>query len=63
MRHLVYPLFGILVLGGYGYYAATGRDPGATHVLRRVAPAGARGPGGGYRPAPIFWYGGYSGGK
>lgn len=63
MRHLIYPLFGLVILVGYGYYTASGRDLGATSVERRVAPPGTRSPSGGFRPAPVFWYGGYSGGK
>lgn len=63
LRHLVYPLFGLIVLGGYGFYTLTGRDLGSTSVERRSMPPGARQPGGGFRVAPVFWYGGYAGGK
>lgn len=63
LRYLLYPLFGLIVIGGYGFYTGTGRDLGATSVQRRSMPPGARAPSGGFRAAPIFWYGGYSGGK
>lgn len=63
LRYLIYPLFGLSVLGGYGFYCATGRDIASTSVESRPMPAGARRAGGGFQVAPIFWYGGYGGGK
>lgn len=62
LRYILYPAFGLLVLTGYGYYTGTGRILGAAPVERRSMPPGARSHGG-FRAAPIFWYGGYSGGK
>ncbi|MEC7523783.1 MAG: hypothetical protein VYE22_28120 [Myxococcota bacterium] len=63
LRFLIYPIFGLSLLGGYGFYVFTGRDLGATSVDTRAMPPGTRRPGGGFAVAPIFWYGGYAGGK
>jgi hypothetical protein len=65
LRHLLYPAFGLLVLGGYGFYGATGRDFAAVSAETRTIPPEARvaSAGGGFRASPIFWYGGYAGGK
>ena len=62
-RRLIYPLFGLCILGMYGASCYAAWDPGAASSDARTMPAGARQPGGGFRAAPIFWYGGYSGGK
>lgn len=64
LRHLAYPLFGLLVLGGYGFYSATGRDPLGVSADRRAIPPEARvASAGGLRASPMFWYGGFAGGK
>ena len=60
LSFLIYPIFGLSLLGGYGF---TGRDLGSTSVETRAMPPGSRRPGGGFVVAPIFWYGGYAGGK
>jgi len=63
LRYLIYPLFGLAVLGAYGFFTATGRDLGTASVERRSMPPGSRRPSGGFHVAPVFWYGGYAGGK
>jgi hypothetical protein len=64
LRNLLYPAFGLLVLGGYGFYGVTGRDLASVAVDTRSIPPEARVPGsGGFRASPMFWYGGYAGGK
>lgn len=62
LRRLGYPLFGLVVLGGYGFFHATGRDPFASGGERYQAPDDVRrAPS---RAAPVFWYGrGFHGGK
>lgn len=62
MKSLLYPLFGVLVLGGYYTVVSRGVDPFATASDVQRAPTGpdgrpARGGGG------VFIYGGFHGGK
>ncbi|MEM1416941.1 MAG: hypothetical protein AAGH15_18735 [Myxococcota bacterium] len=59
MLRLLYPLFGLVVLGGYGYMNVQGIDPGASSYERRALPPAARAAGVG----GAFWYGGFRGGK
>ena len=59
--YLLYPLFGIAVVGGYAYLANAGIDPFAVESERRAAPPEVRTSGG--RGGGVFWYGGFSGGK
>lgn len=63
MRRLLYPLFGVLVLGGYTGALLSGWDPFTTNSERRNLPAEARAAPGGYRHFPTFWGIGYLGGK
>jgi hypothetical protein len=63
LRYLIYPIFGLTLVSGYGLYGFTGRDIAATSVERRAMPPGSRQASGGFRAAPLFWYGGYHGGK
>ncbi len=62
MRHLLYPLFGVIVIAVYVYTATMGIDPFASSAERRQMPPEVRsqpaGPG-----AAVFWYGGLHGGK
>ena len=59
--YLLYPLFGLGVVGGYAYLADSGIDPFAVEQERRAAPPEVRSSGG--RGGAVFWYGGFSGGK
>ena len=59
--YILYPLFGLGVVGGYAYLADRGADPFAAEQERRAAPPEVRATGG--RGGAIFWYGGFSGGK
>jgi hypothetical protein len=58
MLKVLYVLFAILVIGGYGYAGYVGGELGRTK--KGYAPAASRGAQGGSR---AFWYGGYRGGK
>ena len=58
---LLYPLFGLGIVGGYAYLADSGIDPFAVEQERRAAPPDVRASGG--RAGGLFWYGGFSGGK
>tara|TARA_B100001750_G_scaffold67050_1_gene53246 strand:+ start:4756 stop:4947 length:192 start_codon:yes stop_codon:yes gene_type:complete len=59
--YILYPLFGLGVVGGYYVLADRGMDPFSVEQERRAAPPDVRASGG--RGGAIFWYGGFSGGK
>jgi len=61
VKRLIYPIFGLMVLGGYGLMTYRGVDPFATGTDERVAPpAVVAAP----AAAAAFWYGaGLHGGK
>lgn len=66
IRKLLYPVFGVTVLGGYAFMNLNGIDPGASSTERRALPPAARAAGvgvGGGGAGGAFWYGGYRGGK
>ena len=60
MKLVLYIVFAVFVVGGYGYINMAGIDPFASSDERGAVPPDAtrRGGAGG-----IFWYGGYAGGK
>jgi hypothetical protein len=62
MKYLAYPLFGVLVLGGYYYTVSHAIDPFAVSAERTAAtgPTGSHLP---RRPGGVFIYGGFAGGK
>lgn len=63
-KHLLYPVFGLLVVAGYGWVAASGFEPFAAPAERRVLPPEMRtGPGSAYGRSAGVWYGGFHGGK
>ncbi len=59
--YILYPLFGLGIVGGYYVLADRGMDPFSVEQERRAAPPDVRASGG--RGGAIFWYGGFSGGK
>lgn len=59
MKLVLYIVFAVFVVGGYGYINMAGIDPFASPDDRGAAPPDATRRGGG----GIFWYGGYAGGK
>jgi hypothetical protein len=68
VRNLIYPVFGLIVLGSYGWVMMRGIDPGSVAAETRALPPEARtaGQGGsGLRAGPGFWFvgGSYGGGK
>ena len=67
MKNLLYPVFGLIVLGSYTWVLWRGVDPGAASADVRALPpeARAQGPGGAARAGPAFWFvgGGFGGGK
>jgi hypothetical protein len=56
----LYLLFGLLLLGGWGYLAVTGTEWGSP--ARQSLPPDVRSSPGGYRTFH-FWHDGYHGGK
>lgn len=54
LRHLLYPAFGLIVLGGYAVVASRGIDAASPQVRRGTVPAAYRGSG--LSAAPIIWY-------
>jgi hypothetical protein len=65
MKALIYPVFGLLVLGSYAFVMMRGIDPGAVSADTRALPPEARAAGGASRAGPGFWFvgAGFGGGK
>jgi len=58
MFRAFYMLLALFIIGGYAYSAYRGLE--ISTARRRTAPAGIRGRAG---VTPVYWYGGYRGGK
>jgi hypothetical protein len=58
MFRAFYMVLALLVIGGYAFTAYRGME--ISTARKRTAPAGIRGRAG---VAPVYWYGGYRGGK
>jgi hypothetical protein len=60
VRYVLYPLFGLLVIGGYAMSAMTASDLSSTPTTRTTLPPGVAG-GMGVSNAPIVWRTGFHG--
>ncbi|MGD8861218.1 MAG: hypothetical protein PVI30_14515 [Myxococcales bacterium] len=65
LRKLIYPLFGLVVLFGYGYAVRRGIEPFQVSSEKRAIPTGAsrQASAGNYRrrPGGVFFFGGFGG--
>lgn len=59
LKYLIYPVFGLTVIGGYAGVSAMGSDITSTTTHRSNVPAQHRGPG--LAAAPIIWHTGFHG--
>jgi len=60
LKYVLYPMFGLSVLGFYGVTAATATDMTSVQTQRSTIPAEYRS-GGSFRSAPIIWRTGFHG--
>jgi hypothetical protein len=63
MRYVFYPIFCLIIIGGYAYVASQAFEPFGVSATRSTAPPEAHaGMSGGHGPG-VIWVGGYHGGK
>ena len=65
LQKLAYPLFGVVILLGYGYVVRNAIEPFQVSSEKRAVPVGAKNQAtsGSYRPRPggAFFFGGFGG--
>jgi len=63
LKYILYPIFGVSVLGAYALSASVATDVGTTVTSRskQLPPVAGSGSSGGYAAMPIIWYTGFHG--